>query len=301
MKFGKLESLKGVDFSLPNDPEENKRVLDGSDVLPQPSVRLACPVWTHKGFAGTIMPEKTPAAKYLYHYSRSFNSIELNSTFYRTDKQTVHKWADQAPDDFRFCPKITRQISHYRQLNNVEQLMEEYIDAVMGFEHKLGPIFLLLPPQFATNRFTLLQEFVENFPKGVPWALEVRHESWYTDRAAHEDLFHLLRENEVISIITDVAGRRDVLHMNVTNPTTIIRFVGNMLDPTDYSRLDSWVDRLKVWGDQGLKEAYFFMHQPEEDLNVQLGTHLAEAFKAKNGWDVQGPKLYHEPKQASLF
>ncbi|MBD0333461.1 MAG: DUF72 domain-containing protein, partial [Chitinophagaceae bacterium] len=78
------------------------------------------------------------------------------------------------------------------------------------------------------------------------------------------------------SIITDTAGRRDMVHMHLTVPKAFIRFVGNSLHPTDYSRCDDWVKRIKCWLDSGLQELYFFMHMHDEAYSPELSVYLAE-------------------------
>ena len=91
-------------------------------------------------------------------------------------------------------------------------------------------------------------------------AVELRHADWFKD----EGIFKYLRSKELSSIISDVSGRRDVLHMNVTSPSVMIRFVGNNFHPTDYTRLDEWISKLKQWSNTGLKEVYFFVHEPDD-------------------------------------
>jgi len=303
MKFGKLEDIGGVDFTLPPDHPDTAALfqkLEPSKAGPQ--VYFACPAWNDKNFIGRIYPKGTKQADFLYHYSRSFNAIELNSTFYGIKRDNIHRWKDMVPKGFLFCPKLTRQISHYRQLNNVRMFTEEFVDAVAAFEHNLGPSFLLLPPNFTPRRFDLLENFIREFPKGVQLAVELRHHDWFNDAVVTKRLFDLFEQHGVISIITDVAGRRDVLHQRITTPEVIIRFVGNHLHPTDYTRIDSWAVRLKEWFDQGLKTAYFFLHQPEEHLNTDIALHFVEKVNTEYGWNIEGPELITaQNEQQSLF
>ena len=82
-----------------------------------------------------------------------------------------------------------------------------------------------------------------------------------------------------------MAGRRDVLHQAVTGKTVVIRFIGNDLHPTDYTRIDAWVLKLKEWFDMGLHEVYFFIHQPDNmnvpTLSEYLATKIEASFEAK--------------------
>ena len=102
-------------------------------------------------------------------------------------------------------------------------------------------------------------------------------------------------------MITDVAGRRDVLHMRLTNPILILRFVGNGLHPTDYTRADDWVLRLKSWIDQGLHAAYLFIHQPEMALVPDYTNYWAKKIEEVCGIRTVHPQLVDEARQGTLF
>jgi uncharacterized protein YecE (DUF72 family) len=101
-------------------------------------------------------------------------------------------------------------------------------------------------------------------------------------------------------VITDTAGRRDCCHMHVTIPKTFIRFVGNSLHPTDYTRIDAWIKRMKYWLDNGLQELYFFMHMHDEAFSPELTVYLVERLNKKCGLNLQIPQFV-EGQQAGLF
>jgi hypothetical protein len=98
-----------------------------------------------------------------------------------------------------------------------------------------------------------------------------------------------------------VAGRRDVLHMRLTTPSAMIRFVGNNLHPTDYTRIDAWVERLKVWFANGLQQLYFFVHEPDNITSPELATYLIEKLNRVCGFNLKPPKMYIQPVQGELF
>ena len=101
------------------------------------------------------------------------------------------------------------------------------------------------------------------------------------------------------AVITDTAGRRDCAHMNITMPKTFIRYVGNSLHKTDYTRIDEWVERIKYWLDNGLKELYFFMHMHDEAKSPELTVYLADKLNAACGLDLHKPIFV--TKQKGLF
>ena len=230
MKFGSVPHPEAVDFTLPPDPEATTRFLSQ---LPAregaPNFYLACPAWNDKGFVGKIFPKGTRQKDFLQHYARHFNAIELNSTYYNLRLENLQKWKGETPAHFRFCPKISREISHFRQLNGAEEVTRRVCDAVAHFEEQLGPVWALLPQSFAPDRMGVLEQYLKTFPKGILCSVELRHEDWYRNHSAPHEVFDLMETHGAVSLITDVAGRRDVLHLRLTSPTVIIRFVGNRL------------------------------------------------------------------------
>jgi uncharacterized protein YecE (DUF72 family) len=92
-------------------------------------------------------------------------------------------------------------------------------------------------------------------------------------------------------VITDTSGRRDLVHMRLSSKTAFIRFVGNNLHRTDYTRVDEWVDRLKKWMDGGLETLYFIMHQHEEIDSPELMAYVIEQMNKKWGLNLQKPEF----------
>jgi uncharacterized protein YecE (DUF72 family) len=94
------------------------------------------------------------------------------------------------------------------------------------------------------------------------------------------------------SVITDVAGRRDVLHNRLTLPKAFIRFTGNDLHPTDFTRLNEWLKRIEQWQQMGLQELYFFLHTPEKHLTAELANYFIEHYNQFSLEKIPAIKLY---------
>jgi hypothetical protein len=77
--------------------------------------------------------------------------------------------------------------------------------------------------------------------------------------------------------------------MYLTVPKAFIRFVGNSLDPSDYSRIDDWVQRIKYWLDNGLNELYFFMHMHDETYSPELSSYLIKKLNDECGLSLKEP------------
>ena len=286
MKFGSVDSPELVDFTLPEDHPGTKSILGkGSGDLSE--VFVGCAKW-NKGDLKGFYPRGTKDE--LGYYSTQFNSIELNATFYnayRSEQITV--WREKTPDGFKFFPKEHQYISHVKRLNNVEMPIEDFCTSARSFEDKLGMAFLQVHNNFGPKNFDRLQTVLEFWPKDIPLAVELRHTDWYNDEAVANELYGLFEEHKVANIVTDTAGRRDLLHMRLTSSVAFIRYVGANHE-SDYTRLDDWIERIKIWKEQGLEKLYFFVHQNLEKESPLLSAKFIETFNREFGTDMKVPE-----------
>ncbi len=286
MKFGSVDSPELVDFTLPEDHPGTKSILGkGSGDLSE--VFVGCAKW-NKGDLKGFYPRGTKDE--LGYYSTQFNSIELNATFYnayRSEQITV--WREKTPDGFKFFPKVHQYISHVKRLNNVEMPIEDFCTSARAFEDKLGMAFLQVHNNFGPKNFDRLQTVLEFWPKDIPLAVELRHTDWYNDEAVANELYGLFEEHKVANIVTDTAGRRDLLHMRLTSSVAFIRYVGANHE-SDYTRLDDWIERIKIWKEQGLEKLYFFVHQNLEKESPLLSAKFIETFNREFGTDMKVPE-----------
>jgi hypothetical protein len=84
-------------------------------------------------------------------------------------------------------------------------------------------------------------------------------------------------------------------------PSLILRFVGNDLHPTDFERADEWVLLCKNWIKKGLREIYFFVHEPDNRLSPDLVRYVVQAFQKQVKTSLKIPKSYQQAQQGSLF
>lgn len=277
MEFGQVpaEELERINFRLPPDHPATATTLRQSTRVPT-RFYVGCAKWGRKDWVGTIYPKGTRETDFLHHYAQHFNAIELNATFYRMPSRTqTMSWKSCVGPGFRFCPKISDKISHIKRLKDVGSLTERFLDGISGFGENLGPVFLMLHPQTGPNAIDTIHEFIRFFPQHIRLFVELRNPKWYSDSAAFDRIFELLASTNTGLVITDVAGRRDCLHMRLSTPDAFIRFVGNNLHPTDYERVNQWMDRIQNWVEDGLQSLYFFMHQHEEIYSPQLAGFVA--------------------------
>lgn len=295
MKFGSVENPQDINFTLPKDHPKTKEVLNKVKDDNVPDIYVGCAKWNRADLKG-FYPRGTKDE--LGYYSKQFNSIELNATFYRIfPAEQFATWYDKTPAGFKFFPKLNQEISHWKRLNETKEVVENYLYNASNLKEKLGTIFLQMHNNFAPKDFNRVVNFIETWPKEVPLAVEFRHTNWYNDEGVANELYDLLENNGISNIIVDTAGRRDLMHMRLTNPTAFVRYVGANHD-TDYTRLDDWVERLKQWQDQGVKEIDFFIHQNIEKESPLLSAYFIKKLNAALGSLL---KIPNEEAQQTLL
>ncbi|MBX3241456.1 MAG: DUF72 domain-containing protein [Chitinophagaceae bacterium] len=295
MQFGKVANPGIIDFSLPKDAPETLALLKAHKNDQPFEVFVGCAKWNRGDLKG-FYPRGTKDE--LRYYSTQFNSIELNATFYKMpDLEQVETWKNKTPAGFKFFPKVTDLITHYRRLINVQEPIETFCNAVSGFEEKLGMVFLQLQDNFAPKDLDRLKMVLENFPKGIPLAVEVRNEKWFSDKNVHRTYTGLLEKLGIANIIVDTAGRRDMLHMRLTSPEAFIRYVGAN-HSSDINRLDDWITRITKWRKAGLQKLYFFVHQNVEKESPLLATHFIKELNRVFKLQLKVPS---KPGGQSLF
>lgn len=288
MKFGKVDDPGNIDFSLPKDHPSTKEVLNKRSSNNPLKVYVGCAKWNKADLKG-FYPRGTKDE--LEYYSRQFNSIELNATFYRIFPNDVFAgWYEKTPSDFRFFPKFFRGISHWKRLTDCEDVLNEYILHASNLKEKLEMPFVQMPDNFGPKNMERLEPFFKMLPRDIKPAIEFRHTDWFNDAAVANELYDILERNEISNIIVDTAGRRDLLHMRMTTTTAFIRYNGAN-HQSDYDRLDDWVDRLEEWVAQGLENIYFFVHQNIEKASPLLSTHFIKNINNRLGTNLVIPKM----------
>lgn len=286
MKFGKVENPEDVDFNLPKDHQQTKQVFEQHKEGLQ-EVYVGCAKWNRKDLKN-FYPRGTRDE--LSYYSTQFNSIELNASFYRMfPEEQFISWYEKAAEGFKFFPKVPRLISHTKRLVNADDLVTDFTANLLPLREKLGMVFLQMPENFHPKHIDRLPLFFETWPKEIPLAIELRHTDWHTNQEISHRLNNILQEYNIASIVTDSAGRRDLLHMRLTTPTAFIRYNGAN-HPTDYSRLDDWIERIKKWEKEGLKNLYFFVHQNVEKESPLLSAYFTEKLNEALNLDLKLPK-----------
>jgi uncharacterized protein YecE (DUF72 family) len=197
--------------------------------------RIGTQGWSYKDWVGTFYPEGTQAGQYLETYAAHFDTVELDTTFYRTPSLSmVHGWDQKTPDGFIFASKLPREITHDRALFDVDAVLTGHVAVMECLGPKLGPMLAQLPPQFhrGPDEWATLKRFVTLLPPEFQFAIEFRHRSWL-----QEDTYDLLRENGVAWCSVDLFYMPKV--HEVTAPFTYVRWLG------ERSKIEQ-VDRVQI-------------------------------------------------------
>jgi uncharacterized protein YecE (DUF72 family) len=263
MNFGKLPDISRVDFTLPSDHERTSRVLARATAKyadSQPRIYIGATGWGNKEWLGKWYPARTKPIDFLTHYTRQFNTIEFNMTHYRIpDAEMVDRWRMQAAAGFVFCPKVPQQISHRARLRAEEPTLR-FAEVMAGLGERLGPSFIQLPDHHGPKDLDLIRDYLKMWPDEQRLHWELRHPDWFGEgNGIAERGFDALEAAGHGTVITDVAGRRDVLHMQLTTPVLMLRFVGNGSPPNrlfQNRRVDNPHRRMVRKGAQG--SLYFY-------------------------------------------
>jgi len=147
--------------------------------------------WAYASWKPEFYPAKLSAARFLSHYAERLNSVEVNSTFRQiAGEESLLRWAEATPGDFRFAVKAHQRITHSKRLRDVAEIAAEFLASLEPLRKakKLGPVLFQLPPNFKCD-VARLRDFLAGLPPWVRAAFEFRHESWFS-----EDVYSTLRK-----------------------------------------------------------------------------------------------------------
>jgi uncharacterized protein YecE (DUF72 family) len=220
-------------------------------------VRIGCSGWVYKDWKGDFYPADLPQRRWLERYAESFDTVEVNNTFYRLPSlEAVQRWADETPDGFVFAVKGSRYTTHIKRLLQFERYSERFFERLepLVAAGKLGPVLWQLAGNFRRDdeRLAGALEILRDRPGRH--CFEFRHESWFT-----EDVYAALRQDDAALVIGD-DPERPFQTREVTAPWTYLRFHrgaagrrGNYA-PRD---LDPWRRRIAAWRARTEVFAYF--------------------------------------------
>ncbi len=206
--------------------------------------------FSYKDWNGVFYPPDLDPRNYLAYYSRIFNAVEVDSTFYGIPRsEAVNHWRAITPDQFKICTKTPRIITHEMALISAGQEMNSFLDSIRLLEEQLGPVLIQFPPSFHADQFQVLDNFLASLPSDVRFSVEFRHRSWYTpnDKPGESEVARMLEKYNICWASTQYPGLPVRIH-----PTTdflYIRWIGQHGSFKTHSveRIDRTADLAAWW------------------------------------------------------
>jgi len=219
-------------------------------------IRIGCSGWNYQHWRdGVFYPPRLPPWRWLDFYAGRFDTVEVNSTFYRLPRESaVANWVRESPPGFLLAVKMSRYATHIKRLRDLAPsiaLFYERIGPLVG-SPKLGPVLWQLPPDFRRDDDRLAAA-LEQLPPGRH-CFEFRNETWFA-----EPVYELLRRYRVALVIGDDPRRPFQAH-ELTTDWTFVRFHrGRRGRGGNYSQteLEEWAKRIDAFAREGDVHAYF--------------------------------------------
>jgi uncharacterized protein YecE (DUF72 family) len=219
------------------------------------AIRIGCSGWQYDSWRGRLYPEREPKRRWLELYAEHFDTVEVNSTFYRlARREAVTGWVDQTPADFLFAVKASRYLTHTKRLAGIEEGVKRFYEPLEPLIEagRLGPVLWQLPENFHRSD-DRLAGWLDVLPEGRH-TIEFRHASWFVP-----EVMRALRSRGVALTIGD-HPTRPFQSYEATADWRFIRFhYGSRGRAGNYSatEIDQWAERIRGWLARTAAYVYF--------------------------------------------
>ncbi len=203
------------------------------------TVRVGCSGWQYRHWRGDFYPAELPPKQWLEYYTRHFDTVEINNSFYRLPEAKVFaSWRRRLPRGFVCAVKASRYLTHMKKLKDPVDPLALFFSRARELGAKLGPVLYQLPPRWPAN-VERLRAFVEALPPRRRHVVEFRDPSWYSD-----EIYDLLRRHRVALCLHDMGG--SATGRLSVGPFVYVRFHGTTKYGGRYddATLDSWAEWL---------------------------------------------------------
>lgn len=225
------------------------------------AVHIGTMGWSYDFWKGRLYSKDAKPSDYLMEYSKHFNTVEADNTFYRVPSETtLSAWEEQTPGKFLFALKFPRMITHIRKLKNAEAASRVFLERARLLGKKLGPSLIQLPPNFGFERLNSLRDFLKKLPTGLRFAVEVRNPDLLT-----EQLYSLLHEKNVALAIVD--GSFLPIVESITSDFVYVRWEGDrkkvagtrgQVEVNRAPDIAEWAEKIRRFRDQNLDVFGYF-------------------------------------------
>ena len=271
-------------------------------------------MWGHRQWVGRLFSTDASVTDFLAQYSSVFNAVEGNTTFYGLPSvTTVARWNEEAADNFRFCFKFPRGITHHLKLLHAQDETKEFFDRLTPLGDKLGPFLLQLPPDYGPNELVGLANYLSVLPAAFSYTVEVRHAHFFSNESANSSLSELLENLQMDRVMFDsrplfsVTARTAAVkeaqrkkprlpaHTFALARHPTLRFIGHPEVEKNQEYFRVWLRKLAGWIDAGL-EPYIFMHMAEPTDAPDLANEFHAGLKQYSKTWQRLPNMPVKPK-----
>jgi uncharacterized protein YecE (DUF72 family) len=251
--------------------------------------------WHYQHWKGTFYPAGTKDTDQFALYLQSFDTVEINNSFYRLPPaETFTAWRKAAPPGFIFSVKASRFITHMKKLNADRDSIRQFLHHAEKLKEKMGPVLFQLPPHWKVNA-ERLRSFLEKLPTGYRYAFEFRNETWYQD-----EVYALLKKYHCAFCIYEL--ERQLSPLEVTADYVYIRLHGPgdkyQGSYTDAS-LRKWGRICRQWQEEG-RDVYIYFDNDQAGYAAFNAQRLAGLLGQKKADPQAGAAGMRSGNSASL-
>lgn len=238
---------------------------------------IGCSGFHYAHWKGKFYPEKLPKNRWLHFYSRTFNTVEINNTFYRMPEvKNLKIWMNQTPPDFKFTLKANRYFTHQKKLvvdDDFRNHLNDFTEIIKVLDNKLGCMLWQLPGSLHKD-ISKLEKLCTLLNHPLDHIFEFRHPSWFT-----EDIFTLLSEHNIGYCMVSAPGGIPEI-ARATASTAYLRFHGK----TAWYKHDYTEDELQTWHHkiqnlQNITRLFIYFNNDYEARAVKNAALLSEMLR----------------------
>ena len=239
-------------------------------------IHVGCSGWNYASWREEFYPKGCPASRWLEHYAKHFDTVEINTTFYRLAKpSSAARWVEQTPPDFVFAAKGSQYLTHMKRLLDRERGLERFYKSIEPLVEagKLGPVLWQLPPNFKRDDERLANA-LRALPRGRH-CFEFREPSWFAP-----EVYELLRDHGAALVIADRPEVANFQTHEMTADWTFVRFhYGHRGRRGNYSEseLETWKRRVAAWRRD--REVFLYFNNDWEGFSIQNALWMAKRFR----------------------
>ncbi|HEX4947738.1 MAG TPA: DUF72 domain-containing protein [Blastocatellia bacterium] len=205
-----------------------------------PDIHIGTQGWNYEGWVGSFYPRGTRPTDFLDLYTRVFDTVEIDSSFYAIPSEaSIQSWYKRAPAGFTFSLKLPQEITHHNRLQNSADVLSRFCDRVRGLQEKLALILIQLPPDFSPRSLPALESFLPLLPPEMNFAIEFRDRQWLLEDIGATVLELLTAHHVALTLADSKWLPRELMLQLAERPTAAFAYL-RWLGPnelTDYSRI----------------------------------------------------------------